>query len=172
MKKFLLALAILLGLVVLGGFLLPDHYQISRSVTTQAPLEKVQPLLEDLTRWPSWSPWEKADTTIVTTLGPVKAGLGATQRWTDHTGGGRLELTRVEPGRVAYDVWFADSKTPAHSVMSATPAAGGTLTLTWSMEGEMDMPGVGPYFALMVGHMIGPMFDQGLQSLKVEAEKP
>lgn len=171
-KKILLGLAILLGLVVLGGFLLPDRYAISRSVTTRAPLEKVQPLLEDLTRWPEWSPWEKADSTIVTTLGPVTAGLGASQQWTDHTGGGRLELNLVEPGRVEYDVWFADSKTPAHSVMSAIPAPDGALTLTWSIEGEMDMPGVGPYFALLAGRMIGPMFDGGLEALKVAAKNP
>lgn len=172
LKKLLLGLAVVLGLVILGGFVLPDHYQLTRTVSTTASLERVQPLLEDLARWPEWSPWERADTTIVTTLGPITAGVGATQSWTDHTGGGRLVLTRVQPGRVEYDVWFADSGEPAHSVMSAQPGSDGQLQVSWSMDGEMNMPGLGPYFAMMVQGMIGPMFDQGLQALKQVAEKP
>jgi len=170
-KKILLGLALVLALLVLGAFLLPDHYQISRRVVTSASLEKVQPLLEDLSRWPAWSPWEKADTTIVTTLGPVTAGVGASQSWIDHTGGGRLELIVVQPGRVEYDVWFAESGEPAHSVMSAVPDGKGGLVLGWEIEGEMNMPGLGPYFALMAERMIGPMFEQGLSDLKAAAEE-
>jgi len=171
-KKILVGLAVLLGLLVVGGFVLPDRYAVSRSVVTSAPLEKVQPLLEDLSRWPEWSPWEKADTSIVLTLGPITQGVGASQSWTDKAGGGRLELTAVEPGRVAYDVWFAESGAPAHSLMTALPGPDGQLVLTWSMEGDMGMPGIGPYFALLAGAMIGPMFDKGLEALKVAAEQP
>ena len=171
-KKILIGVAILLGLLVVGGFVLPDRFAVSRSVATTAPLDKVQPLLEDLALWPRWSPWDKADTTIVTTLGPITAGVGASQSWTDKAGGGRLELTDVQPGRVAYDVWFADSDGPSHSLMTALPGPDGQLVLTWSMEGEMDMPGVGPYFALLAEAMIGPMFDKGLEALKATAEQP
>ncbi len=160
-KKILLAVAVLFGLLVVGGFVLPDRYHIARDLSTTAPLERIQPLLADLTRWPEWSPWEKTDSTIVTTLGTVTSGPGASQSWTDKSGGGRLELTRVKPGRVEYDVYFADSPTPNHSVMSAEPGPNGTLVLNWSMDGEMNMPGVGPYFALLTGKMIGPMFEQG-----------
>ena len=171
-KKILVVVAILLGLLVVGGFVLPDRFAVSRSLATRAPLEKVQPLLEDLALWSAWSPWEQADTSIVVTLGPLTRGVGASQSWTDRAGGGRLELTDVQPGRVAYDVWFADSGTPNRSLMTALPGPDGTLLLTWSMEGEMDMPGVGPYFALLAEAMIGPMFDKGLEALKAAAERP
>lgn len=171
-KRLLVGLALLMGLLVLGGFLLPADYQVSRSVGVRAPLESVQPLLEDLRRWPEWSPWEKGDTSIVTTLGSLSRGVGASQSWTDKHGGGRLELKVSRPGRVEYDVFFSGSPVPHRSVLTAFPGPDSTLAVTWSMSGTMDVPVVGPYLKLLADKMMGPMFEQGLAALKVAAEQP
>jgi hypothetical protein len=171
-KKLLIALALVLGLLLVGGFLLPTAYQVTRSVGVKAPLARVQPLLEDLKRWPEWSPWEQADTTIVISYGSVTAGVGASQSWTDRNGGGRLELLVCQPGRVEYDVYFSGSETAHRTVMSASAGDDGYLLVSWTMSGEMDVPVVGPYLKLLADRLMGPMFERGLASLKVAAERP
>src|SRR6185503_6992172 len=40
LKKILIALAVLIGVLVLVGFVLPGKYQVSRSVDIKAPPEK------------------------------------------------------------------------------------------------------------------------------------
>jgi len=171
LKKTIIGLAVLVGLLVLGGLVLPDSYQVSRTVTVQVPPERLQPLLEDLTRWPEWAPWAEEDTTVAITLGPVTVGPGASQSWTDKSGGGRLELKVVAPGRVEYDVHFAGAAKPHRAVMTAAAVAGGT-EVGWSMSGDMDMAVVGPYFALLADRMMGSMFQSGLEKLKRVAEAP
>ena len=171
LKKILIGLAIVLGLLVVGGLALPDDYQVSRSANLAVHPDSLQPYLDDLLLWKTWAPWEKMDTTIVTTMGSITRGVGASQSWTDKSGGGRLEILVSQPGRVEYDVWFSQSPKPAHSLMLAEPVEGGTR-LTWSMEGEMDMPVVGPYLSMMADRMIGPMFQQGLDDLKELVETP
>jgi hypothetical protein len=47
---------------------------------------------------------------------------------------------------------------------------GDAVDVTWGMEGEMDMPVLGGWFARMADGMIGPMYEQGLSALKQKAE--
>jgi hypothetical protein len=169
-KKILIGLAIVLGLVVVGGLVLPDSYSVSRSTTVAVAPDSLQPLLEDLLLWRTWAPWEHMDSTIVTTMGAITRGLDAEQSWTDKSGGGRLKITVCQPGRVEYDVWFGKNPAPIHSILTAVPEGAG-CRVDWSMAGEMDMPVVGPYFAMLADRMIGPMFQQGLDSLKAVVER-
>ena len=41
----------------------------------------------------------------------------------------------------------------------------------WSMTGNMVMPFLGGYFSMFMDLMAGPMFDRGLEKLKVVVEK-
>jgi len=43
--------------------------------------------------------------------------------------------------------------------------------VTWSMSGDMDMPVIGGYFALLMPRMVGGDFEKGLAKLKAQAEK-
>ena len=42
--------------------------------------------------------------------------------------------------------------------------------VTWTMSGDMEIPLIGGYFALMMDAMAGKMFDKGLEKLKVTVE--
>jgi len=41
----------------------------------------------------------------------------------------------------------------------------------WTLEGDMNTPIIGGYFALLMKYSIGKMFKDGLQQLKAIVEK-
>lgn len=174
MKQFLIVLLLLIVILAAVGFVLPQRYDVSRSVKIRAEPSDVHALVGDLKEWPRWAPWQEADPTVRVTLGDKTTGVGASQSWTGKDGNGRLSFTKSDPATgIEYDMVFINRgrESPAKSWMRYTPAAEG-LEVTWGIAGEMDMPVVGGYMALFSDRMIGPMFEKGLNKLKVEAEKP
>lgn len=172
LKKILTALAILILVFVLVGALLSREFRVTRTVVVKADPAKVHALVGDLKRWDEWAPWKDSDPTIVTTYGPTTTGVGASQAWTGKDGAGRLTLTKCDPATgIAYDMVFDDDgrEMPAKSWMSYAPVAGG-IQVEWGIEGNMDMPVIGGYFAQMADMMIGGMFQSGLDKLKSRAE--
>jgi len=61
-------------------------------------------------------------------------------------------------------------KTPARSGVRYDQK-GDTTTVTWWLKGDMDMPVIGGYLALLMPRMVGPEFQKGLAKLKREVEK-
>ena len=50
-------------LVLIAGVLIfaatkPDTFQVQRSASIKAPLERIFPFINDFHRWTAWSPWE------------------------------------------------------------------------------------------------------------------
>lgn len=172
LKKLLTALAILILVFVIVGALLPRDYKVSRSVVVKAEPAKIHPFVGELKRWDEWAPWKEADPTIVTTFGPTTTGVGASQSWTGTDGSGRLTFTKCDPATgIACDMVFlhGDREMPSKTWITYTPVAGGTQ-VEWGIDGVMDMPVVGGYFAQMSDMMMGGMFEKGLEKLKTRAE--
>jgi hypothetical protein len=180
MKKLLLVLgggaALLLVLFLVVGLILPTDYSVSESVEIDATAAEVHVFVGELRKWPEWAPWEENDPTIVTTYGPTTTGVGASQSWTSETeGAGELTLTKCDPATgIAYDMAFivGETRSPARADMSYAASGAGT-TVTWSMEGDMSEmlpPVLDGYMTLLMPEMIGEMFRQGLDKLKVVVE--
>ncbi len=168
-KTVLWTVGIVLGLIIIVGLFLPGNYQVTRTVEIAAGPEQIHKYVGDLKRWPEWSPWKKADPTIEITLGTITEGVGASQSWTDKTGGGSLTITQSDSqAGIAYDLFFDEY--PCQAQMSYE-ADGPKTRVVWEMSGEAGMPVVGGYFALMMDGMVGPMFEEGLSMLKQAVEK-
>ena len=160
----------LILLVVVVSFFLPKTYHLERTVSVAAPAAQVHRLTSDLVNgWPQWEPWSEIDDSIVTTYGDVTSGVGASQSWTGKDGTGELTLTACDlTGGVAYDMSFNEGQYFSTGELTYTATATGT-NVTWAMDG--DMSGImGKYMGLMMDRMVGPMFEQGLDSLKTAAE--
>ena len=173
LRKILFTLGILILVFVVVGALLPRDYDVSRSIVVKADPARIHALVGDLKRWDEWTPWKENDPTVVTTFGAATTGAGASQSWTSESGPGRLTFTKSDPASgIAYDMVFIDGERdmPAKGVIAYAPADGGTR-IEWRMEGVMDMPVIGGYFAALSDSMIGDMFQKGLDKLKVVAEK-
>jgi len=174
LKKILTALGILILVFVVVGALLPRDYKVSRSVVVKAEPAKIHAFVGELKRWDEWAPWKEADPTIVTTLGPSTSGVGASQSWTGTDGAGRLTFTKCDPATgISCDMVFlhGDREMPSKTWIRYEPVAGGTQ-VEWGIDGVMDMPVVGGYFAQMSDMMMGSMFEKGLDKLKMRAEGP
>ena len=173
-KRIGLVIVAIVVLFFVVGALLPNSYRVERSVRIAAGPEQVHALVGDLNRWDEWTTWKEDDPTVEVTLGQQTTGVGATQAWTSANGDGRLVFTEssVESG-IAYDMAFVMSEggeeVPARTTMRYV-AAGNDTEVVWKMEGEMPVPVLGGYLALVLPASIGDTFDRGLAKLKAKAE--
>ncbi len=167
--KFLgLGLIGLIVLVVVVGLFLPSAYAVERSVTIPgASAAKVHPFLNDLNNWPQWEPWTSDDPTIQTTVGTPNAGVGANQSWSGDSGSGNLTLTASTPTGVEFDMDFDGQAARGILVCSENSDS---VTVTWKMEGDNGWNLIGRYFGLMMDGIVGPMFQLGLDRLKVAVD--
>lgn len=157
---------------VVGGMVLPTKYSLSRAIEIQAKPEVIHELVGDLKKWDVWAPWKDEDPEIVTTYGAITSGVGASQSWMDSEGGGSLTLTFSSPEQgIEYDLFFDQGKYQCKSAMRYMALAENMTKVTWSMQGDMNIPIIGGYLALTMDSMIGTMFDRGLSKLKSQVER-
>jgi len=177
MLRILMVLGVIAGVLVAGvlGYAAtrPDTFRVQRSVTIQAPPEKIVAFIRDFHQWPAWSPWEKIDPALKRTYEGAPAGQGAMYAWEGdrNVGKGRMEILGASPARVTIKLDF-EKPFEAHNVAEFTlePRAGGT-DVTWAMHGPS------PYVAkimqtfVSMDTMVGKSFESGLADLKSIAEK-
>ena len=169
LKKLIFALLALVVIAAVIGLFLPSAYRVERSVVVNASPEEIHPLVNDLNQWPRWQPWDKADPTIVTTIGSRSVGVGASQSWTGDSGKGALTLTSSDAAKgVDWDLRFDDAF-DAKAGLQYAPNSGQTA-VTWYREGDAGWNLLARYFGLAMDTMVGSMFEDGLRSLKREAE--
>ncbi len=163
----LVALALVVGVVLVGVFILDGKYDVARQATIAAPPEAVHRQVGDLREWPNWLPFTKHDPSVKTTI-EQPTGVGANQHWTSDHGTGQLTFTAADEAKgIEFDMLF-DGKWPSHG--SITYDKAGDLTrVTWRMTGQ-NTDFLGKWMALCMSHMVGPMFDEGLADLKVKVE--
>ena len=171
--KWVVGLVALFALVlVAGGYALSPEFQSVRSVTVNAPAEKIYPLVADPREWKRWTVWNQRDPSMAITYSGPASGAGAGWAWQSKTeGDGKMTFTAADPGRrVAYELFFPDFGTT--STGDVTLAADGTGTrITWSMTGNMGSNPLMHWLALFGDRMVGPDFEAGLANLKALDEK-
>lgn len=155
--RVVLALAVLVGLFLLIGSLLPRSFDTSTSVTIAASPEEIFPHLNNLEKWQTWSPWNAhAIKDLTVEIGQTSTGVGATQTWKEQRGEGKLWLTAVdEPKRVEFSSRFANFPEMQSSIV-LTSAGDQSTHVTWSSRGAL--PG-GPFYG-----WFGMAFSTGLQA--------
>jgi uncharacterized protein YndB with AHSA1/START domain len=172
--KWLLGLVVVLGLVLVGGgLLLSSNFSVTRSVSIQAPPEKIYPLIADPRQWKQWSVWNQRDPAMDITYSGPPSGTGAGWAWKSQSeGDGRMTFTAAEPGqRLAYDLYFPDFGTTSGGELRLKPENSATQ-VTWVMNGNMGSNPLFRWMALFADGMVGKDFEAGLSNLKRVAEKP
>ena len=175
------ALKVIAGVLAAGIAILlvlaatkPDVFQVQRSASIKAPPEKIFPLINDLHRFATWSPYESKDPAMKRSYSGAESGNGAIYEWdgNKNVGAGRLEVADASPpSKVSFQL---DMFKPfeAHNLVEFTLAPQGDTTIvTWSMQGRV------PYLAKIIhvvfdmDKMVGGDFETGLANLKTIAEK-
>src|ERR1700754_1147761 len=84
--------SILMTAFVVGGFLLPRHLKVSRSITIQAPALAVYDQFQTFQNWESWGPWFQRDPFLEKKF-EGEPGIGAVMSWKSKTEGeGRIKI--------------------------------------------------------------------------------
>lgn len=161
---------ILVAILAIGGigmFVLDGKFDISREVTIKAPPASVYQQVGDLREWPNWLPFTKHDKSVQTTI-EQPTGVGASQHWTSKNGNGKLTFTEADEEKgIKFDMLF-DEKYASKGSLTFT-RSGEDTRVVWRMTGQND-DFLGKWMAFCMGHMVGPMFEEGLTDLKNKVE--
>jgi uncharacterized protein YndB with AHSA1/START domain len=171
LKKIKIAVVVALGaLGVLAAVIAsqPDELRVKRERTLAAPPAVVHAYVNDLRRWPEWSPWEKKDPKMQRTLSPVTAGPGATYAWAGdgNVGEGRMTITDSQaPERVVLRLEFVKPMQATNTVRFDLAPRGTGTHVTWAMRGQQGFVAKAFCLFMDMDRMVGGDFEQGLAGL-------
>lgn len=174
MKTILIVLAVAVAGILAYATTRPDTFRVERTITIQAPPEKIIPFIEDFHQWPTWSPFEKLDPAMKRTLSGPEKGKGAVYQWDGNrkAGSGRMEVLEVVPAsKVSIQLEFTKPFESKNLAEFDLVNKGGATSVTWSMSGPQ--PYVTKIMTIFVSmdSMVGGDFETGLANLKAAAEK-
>lgn len=128
-KRLLFSVIVGVGGVYLVATQIHSDYKFERSIDISAPVKKIQPVLEDFSRWPAFWPWEKLDPKMKRTMSDPPNGIGARYGYesTHGLGKGYIELVEIpSPGVLRYKLeMIAPRPSVASVVFTVTEAASG-----------------------------------------------
>ena len=156
LKRLLLGIVLLVVALVAISYVLPSKCKVSRSITINAPAEKIYPLIATTAQWKNWTVWNQRDPNMKIDYAGPASGIGAKWSWVSQSeGSGEMEFTAAEPNkRLDYRLVFKDFNTTSTGTLQLEPD--GTATkVTWSFAGEAGSNPMMRYMGLMMDGMIG-----------------
>jgi uncharacterized protein YndB with AHSA1/START domain len=173
-KKVGLAVVVLVAIILVLAAIRPGEFKVERSVSINAPAERIFPLINGLHNWSSWSPYEKLDPAMKRTLSGPAEGVGAAYEWegNNKVGAGRMEITKsTPPSSVGIALDMLKPMAAHHDVEFNLESQGDATKVSWSMQGKC------PYHIKVISlfvnmdKMVGRDFEEGLANLKNLVEK-
>jgi uncharacterized protein YndB with AHSA1/START domain len=143
MKALLFVLVSLLvaaSAVYSGSYLLPDSYEVSRSIVVDARAEQVFPYLNNPTQWEKWNAWNKSyDPSMIRLYGGPMAGKGAFQHWNgDKVGQVQMQFTEsTPPSQLYYKQQTRGDQYETIGIFSLEPATEGTR-IVWHQKARVE----------------------------------
>ena len=172
-KKTALWLSLLLLALILFSFLLPKEFTVSRSITIDAPIDRVFDQVNDLRNWEKWSPWKRMDPMMEMTFSNPPVGQGAFYKWVSkdkHLGSGTMTLAKVTNFEEIVTALHSDDWGDASATFNFDHK-GNDVKLTWSMTNKVGIMPWNKYFSIAMKNMLKKQFDQGLAGIKFFTEK-
>jgi len=165
LKKFAITLGAFFLITIIMGIVMPSSYDVRRSIEINATPQEIHQIVGDLNQWSNWTPWQKNDPNTKIEVSENSTGVGAKQKWVGNKSG-QLEIMRSDMNYgVDYNLSFSGDDTLTESSITYTPQ-GNSTTVSWNMIGEMPVPVIGSYVALIMDEMSGPTLEMGLKNLK------
>lgn len=170
MKKFLIILVILIGIILLIPALMPKNFSVERQVVINKPPEMVFPFVKSLRGQDEWSVWGSMDPDMKKEYRGVDGTVGFVSAWegNEDVGKGEQEITAIEENkRVDFQLRFMEPWEATNNAwMTVDEAPGGGTTVKWGISGNMPYPMNAMMLFFNMEENIGKDFDQGLLNLK------
>jgi effector-binding domain-containing protein/uncharacterized protein YndB with AHSA1/START domain len=178
LKRLLLSILILVILLALVSFFLPSKSRVERSTQINAKPEAVYALVNDLTTYDKWMPWNQKDPNMKKKYEneSITSGTGAAYSWESKVkdvGVGTLKITESVPNKKVVTALSFKDQGEGIGGWELGEKNGGT-EVKWYMEseagGNLFYKMVSKYVFLFMDKMVGPDFEKGLASMKKLAE--
>lgn len=168
LKILIKGVLLLLLVLVLIGLILPQSYNVNKTIEINANIDVVKPLVTDFSQWKKWSPWEKVDSSIRFTLGEPSSGLGAHQSWKSKWGYGEMIITSVSQNKVSFNILLN-----AEHIIRGTfrfSEQNGIVTLICNIKGQTTAPLISGYTAILSEYVLRNTVSLGLNNLQTVAQ--
>jgi hypothetical protein len=181
MEDIMLKTALYLGLglaVVIAGVIAyaatrPNTFKVARSIGISAPPEVVFPLISNLRKFATWSPYETKDPDMKRTFSGAESGAGQRYDWEGNSNVGKGWLFvagTFEPSQVDIDLNMLKPIHATNRVTFTLVPDGRTTNVTWAMQGHVPLLAKVLHLFVDMDRMCGDDFEVGLASLKTLAE--
>lgn len=169
-RKVVLTLAVVIGLLSLVSLFLPAELHVERSLEIGAPPAMVFDQVNTLRNWKNWSHWDRIDPDMISSYEGPESGVGATHFWSSRhrsVGTGSMTITEsTEPSSIATSLSFGGSR--SQGGWRFEPTQGGTGVTIFM---DMKFPFFGRIFpGLMMNEWLGKDFEEALNGLKAYCE--
>ena len=178
MSEALVIIAVILAIAIAAVLILaatkPTTLRVQRSVSINAPPERIFSLISDFHQWVTWSPYEQKDPAMKRTYSGAERGKGAVYAWEGdkNVGSGRMEILDVSaPSKIVIKLDFF-KPFEGHNTAEFTmlPQGDGTH-VTWLMHGPANFMSRLIQVFMNLDNLIGKDFEAGLANLKTITEK-
>lgn len=163
-----IVLLVIIGVILVLGFVSPVDFKVERSVIIPVNEKKVvYDNLVNRTEFLKWNPWMAKYPNQKITFKGEEGKVGSSYKWegNEDAGKGEMRLTRFVPfERVEMDLHFIEPwETVNKTTFIITPESAG-YKVSWIMTGSSPFPF--NIMNLFMNCMIGPDFESGLKNLK------
>lgn len=168
-----LGLAVIVAGVVAYASTQPDTFDVARSTHIAAPPEAIFPMINDLRKFATWSPYDKKDPDMKRTFSGPDSGEGQRYDWDGdaNVGKGWLVIAgSTAPSKVDIDLNMLKPMHAKNLVVFTLAPEGGTTKVTWAMQGQLPLFAKVLHLFVDMDRMCGDDFQAGLASLKAMVE--
>jgi hypothetical protein len=172
LKNIALTFTSLLLLLTAGGFILPAHTSVYRSIEINSDTSRVYNLLDNYQQFTQWSPWAKKDTETIYQLSGPEKGAGAKMTWMSNNsavGTGNQVITSVVPNSMINIALTFKDQNPALASFILKKTNKGTL-VTWGFRIDHGFNPARRYFGLFLDELVGSDYEKGLANMKTLLE--
>lgn len=173
LKIFLIVIAVLIAIILIGGMFLPKNFSVSRSSSIAASDTVVYKNIANFNNFLKWNAWSKMDPKAKVDVSGTPEQVGHKYHWTgEESGEGEMTLSEATPyTAIKMDMKFIKPWESSSKVGFNLAKEGANTNVTWTMEGDHNIISKWMCVFMDMDAMIGKDFEQGLQSLKELSEK-
>jgi hypothetical protein len=161
--------ALVAGLTIVV-LLLPSTRRVERSIVVAADATAVFQLLNSQRGFDSVNPFRDDDPAIKTSFSGPNSGVGAAMAWESKNGDGSQIITSADPDRnIVMQLDLGAQGRPTQTFLIAPEGQG--VRVTWRLDAKFGFNPIGRIVGQFMDGMLGPVYERGLQKIKVAAEK-
>ncbi len=173
LKKIILGIVGVLAAVIVVILVIAatksDDFRVERHTSIHAAPSALFPIVNDLHRFPDWSPWQRLDPHMTTSFEGPAAGPGASYAWrgNDDVGEGRMTITRSQPDSIVeIRLEFLKPWQATNMVEWRIEPEGDGSRVSWIMTGKSAFMMKVITVFMDMDSMVGADFEKGLAQLK------